>query len=75
MLVDLGGRADLLDPALVEHREAVAHRERLLLVVRDVDEGDAELLLDPLQLDLELLPELQVECAERLVEEQRLWAG
>src|SRR5436190_8908567 len=32
MLVDLGGRADLLDPALVEDREAVAHRERLLLV-------------------------------------------
>ena len=40
-LVHLGGRADLLDPAVVEHGEAVAHRERLLLVVRHVDEGRA----------------------------------
>ena len=72
MLVHLGRSADLLDPALVEHREAVAHRQRLLLVVRDVDEGDPELLLDPLQLDLQLLAQLQVERAERLVEQERL---
>ena len=72
-LVDLGRGADLLDPTLVEDREAVAHRERLLLVVRDIDEGDADvadLALDALQLDLHLLAELQVERAERLVEEQ-----
>ena len=31
-----------------------------------------ELLLDLLQLDLQLLPQLEVEGAERLVEEQRL---
>ena len=35
-----------------------------------VDEGDADLLLDGLQLDLHLLAELEVERAERLVEEQ-----
>ena len=35
-----------------------------------VDERDPDLLLDPLQLDLHLLAELQVEGAERLVEEQ-----
>ena len=72
MLVDLGGRADLLDPALVEDGQPVAHRQRLLLVVRDVDERDPELLLDPLQLDLELLAQLEVERAERLVEQERL---
>src|SRR5689334_5003703 len=38
MLVHVGGRADLLDLALVEDSETVAHRQRLLLVVRDVDE-------------------------------------
>ena len=69
-LVDLGRRAELLDPAGVEDRQAVAHRERLLLVVGDVDERDADLLLDRLELDLHLLAELQVERAERLVEEQ-----
>ena len=61
---------DLLDPAVVEHRDAVAHRQRLFLVVRDVDERDPDLLLDPLELDLHLLAELEVEGAERLVEEE-----
>ena len=72
VLVHLGRRPDLLDLAVVEDREAVAHRQRLLLVVRDVDEGDPELLLDPLQLDLQLLAELEVERPERLVEQERL---
>ena len=70
VLVDLRGRPDLLDPAAVEHRDPVAHRQRLLLVVRHVDERDPDLLLDLLQLDLHLLAELQVERAERLVEQQ-----
>ena len=70
LLVDLGGRADLLDAALVEHRDAVAHRERLALVVGDEDERDADVALDLLQLDLHLLAELEVERTERLVEEQ-----
>ncbi len=73
VLVDLCGRPDLLDPAAVEHRDPVAHRERLLLVVRHVDERDPDLLLDLLQLDLHLLTELQVERAERLVEEEHPW--
>ena len=69
-LVDLGGRADLDDPALVEDRQAVAHRQRLLLVVGDVDERDADLALDALELDLHLLAQLEVQRAERLVEQQ-----
>ena len=35
-----------------------------------VDEGDADLLLDALELDLHLLAQLEVEGAQRLVEEQ-----
>ncbi len=70
LLVQLDRRADLLDAALVEDRDPVAHRQRLVLVVGDVDEGDAHLALDRLQLDLHLLAQLQVEGAERLVEQQ-----
>ena len=55
---------------VVEHRDAVAHRERLVLVVGDEHERDADLALDRLQLDLHLLAELEVESAERLVEQQ-----
>ena len=69
-LVDLLGRADLLDAALVEHGDAVAHAERLVLVVGDEDEGDADLALDRLQLDLHLLAQLEVERAQRLVQQQ-----
>ena len=69
-LVQLLRRAQLLDLAAVHDRDPVAHRERLLLVVGHVDEGDADLDLDALELDLELAPELEVERAERLVEEQ-----
>ena len=72
MLVDLGGGAHLLDAAPVEDGQAVAHRERLLLVVGDVDERDPEVSLQRLQVDLHLLAELEVERAERLVEQQHL---
>jgi len=34
-----------------------------------VDEGDADVVLDPLQLELHLLAQLQIEGAEGLVEQ------
>ena len=75
LLVDLLGRAELLDDAVVHDRDAVRHRERLLLVVRHVDERDPDLALDALELDLHLLAQLEVERAERLVEQQHATAG
>src|SRR6266480_7213562 len=71
-LVYLDRRAELLDVALVEHGQAVAHGERFLLVVGHVDEADPDLALDPLELDLHLLAQLQVQRAERLVEQEHL---
>ena len=40
-VVDLDRRADLLDPALAHDDDAIRQRERLLLVVGDVDRRDA----------------------------------
>ena len=57
---------------MVHHRDAVGDGHRLLLVVGDDDEGEAELLLQVDQLELGLLAELLVERAERLVEQQHL---
>ena len=48
------------------------HRQRLALVVRDVDEGHAELPVQLLQLDLHVLAQLLVERAERLVHQHQL---
>ncbi len=70
-LVERARIGELLDPTAVHDRDPVRHRQRLLLVVGDVDEGRAGGLLDPLQLELHLAPQLQVERAERLVEQQR----
>jgi hypothetical protein len=47
-----------------------AIRSDILLVVRDVDERDPDVALDPLQLHLHLLAQLQIERAKRLVEQQ-----
>ena len=71
-VVDLRGRGELVDVARVHDGDAVGHRHRLLLVVRDHDEGDADVALDPLELDLHRLAQLEVERAERLVEQQHL---
>ena len=63
---------DLLDPRLVHDDDAVGHRQRLFLVVRDVDEHQPELTLEVAELDAHAELQQPVEVAERLVEEQRL---
>ena len=68
--VHLGRRADLLDPAAVHHGDAVGDRQRLLLVVRDVERRDPELELDAPDLLPQLDAHLRVERRERLVEQQ-----
>ena len=67
--------AELLVLARVHDGDPIGHRHRLFLVVGHVDERDPDLLLDPLQLDLHLLAELEVERAERLVEQEDGRAG
>ena len=67
VVVDLVGGADLLDDALVEHGDAVGQGQGLLLVVGDVDGGDAEVLLHLLQLIAQLDAELGVQVGQRLV--------
>ena len=66
-LVDLLGRADLFKAAAVHQGEAVGHIERLFLIVRDIDEADAHLGLDALQLGLHRAAQLEIERAQRLV--------
>ena len=71
MVVDRVGVRQLLDPPVQHDGDPVAHRERLVLIVRDEDERDAHLGLQELQLDLHLLSELSIQCPERLVQQQQ----
>ena len=63
---------DLLDARLVHDDNPVRHRERFLLIVRDVDEHQAELALEVAELDAHAQLQQPVEVAERLVEQERL---
>ena len=72
LVVDVFGRADLLDHAVVHDHDDVAHRQRFLLVVRNEDKGDAEVIVHLFEFDLHLLAHLEVQRAERLVKEQHL---
>ena len=61
----------LLQLALAHHGDAVAHRHRLDLVVRDVDGRRAEVVLELLDLRARLHAQLRVEVGERLVHQER----
>jgi hypothetical protein len=68
--IDLGRRADLLDHALVHHDDAVGHRQRLFLVVRDHDGRDLEALVEPPDLRPQMRAHAGVERRQRLVEQE-----
>ena len=57
---------------MVHHGQAVAHRQRFLLIVGDVHERDADVAVQGTQFDLQRLAQLGVEGAEWLVEQQHL---
>ena len=68
--IDALGRAVVLDPPVIHDDAMVGERHCLLLVMGDMNEGGADALLHGLELVLHLAPELEVEGAERLVEQQ-----
>ena len=71
-VVHLGGRADLLDAALVDHRYPVGDIEGLGLVVGDQHRRDMHFVVQSAQPGPQVLADLGVERAERLIEEEHL---
>ena len=67
--------SELFQPALVHHRDPARHRERLGLVVGDIQAGDAEFSLHAFELDPHLVAESGVEVGQRLVEEHQRGIG
>ena len=68
--VDFLRGADLCDFPSGKHGHAVRHRERLLLIVGDIDASEAVFLYDAADLAAHLHTELGVEVRERLVEKE-----
>ena len=66
-VVDIFGCADLLDHALIDNGDRIGHGHGFFLIVRDVDKGDAELLLHSLEFELHIFSEFEVKCAKRFI--------
>ena len=58
LVVNGFGGADLQNMAAAHHHDGIAHGEGLLLVVGDVEEGDAQALLHGFKLQLHFLAQL-----------------
>jgi hypothetical protein len=71
LAVDLHGRAHLLDHAVVHHHDAVGHAQRLFLVVRHHDGGDAQLLLQARISWRRRTRTMRVQRRQRLVQQQQ----
>ena len=73
MLVEGARVGDLLDLALMEHRDTVGHGQGFALVVGDIDHGHAQALVQVLDLHLHMLAQLLVQGAQGLVHQHQLW--
>ena len=72
VVVQVARGVDLLQQAVLEHGDPVAHGHGLDLVVGDVDRGDAEAALQRGDLGAGLHAQLGVEVRQRLVHEEDL---
>ena len=72
VVVDLDGGVGLLDLAAIDEHDLGGHAHGLGLVVRDVDEGGAQALVQGDELGAHLGAQLCVEVGERLVHEEDL---
>ena len=70
MLIDVARRPHLLQLACRHHADPVRHGQRLFLIMRHENEGDAGFGLQAFQLDLHFLAQLQIERRKRFVQQQ-----
>ena len=69
-VVDLVGRADLLDAPPIEHHDPISHLHGLVLVVGDEDAGDVHLVVHAAQPATQLLAHLGVQRPEGFIQQQ-----
>ena len=72
LVVNILGRADLLNFALAHDHDGIGHAQGFFLVVGDENKGDPGGLLNLLQFLLHILAQLQVQRTQRLVQKQNL---
>ena len=70
-LIDLGARCNLLEDTIPHDGDAITHCQRFFLVVRDIDKGNAELLLIAPDFDFHFRPQFTVEICQWLVQKKQ----
>ena len=70
LIVDIGRRTDLLNLSFAHDHNGIAQRQSLLLIVRNINKGDAQTAVHFLQFHLHILTHFQIECCQRFVEQQ-----
>ncbi len=73
--IDLHRRADLLDHAVVHHHDAVGHGQRLFLVMRHHDGGEAQPALQRADLVAQPHAHARIQRRQRLVQQQQARRG
>ena len=70
-VIDLLGRADLRDAALIHHHDAVRHGHGFLAIMRHMQHRETKPALQRLDLAAQLKADLGVEIGQWLVEQQQ----
>ena len=69
--VDFLRRRNLLHQPVLHHDDAVGERQRLVLIMRDIDRGAAELAMDATDFGAHFQPQFGVEVGQRLIHQQQ----
>src|SRR5690606_2579225 len=69
LIIELRRGAELLDTSAVHQADAIRHGERFLLVMGDIEDGDAELAMNAPDFELHLFAQTLVERAQWLIHE------
>ena len=67
---DILGAADLFDAAIVHDNDLVCQRQRFILGVRDMNEGNSQLTLQPLEFRAHAQTQERIKRGQRLIEQQ-----
>ena len=70
LVVNIFGRADLLNVTLIHDDDAVAHRQSLFLVVRHEDKRNARLFVDSDEFAAHVPTQFQIQSRKRLVKQK-----
>ena len=71
-VIHLRRRSDLLDTALVKHRDPIGHVQRLGLVMSNEHRRDVHLVVQSPQPGTKVFAHFRVQRAERLIQQQHL---